>query len=268
MRAIRGVILVLALCATAHAEGALVIHGGGHLSRDVLRQFAALGGGAQGRLVVIPTASATPDDHEALVTAMTALGFASVEVLHTTSRDTANDAAFVAPLTTATAVWFDGGEQSRLERAYHGTAVEDELHRLLARGGVIGGSSAGAAIMSRVMIRGGRVTPRMGTGLDLVPGAIIDQHFIARSRKARLLTALHRHRDLIGLGIDEGTALIVHDDHADVVGESTVTVVLPAVHRQRAKIVALASGETADLAALTREAADRARTRTPRRLAR
>jgi len=106
-------------------------------------------------------------------------------VLHTRSRDKANTTEFVAPLRHATAVWFEGGQQSRLAAAYVGTEVERELYAMSDRGGVIGGTSAGAAIMSRVMVEGGNPEPRMGTGLDLLPGTIVDQHFLVRGHPHR-----------------------------------------------------------------------------------
>jgi cyanophycinase len=248
---------LLATPAPAQAEGALVIHGGGRVSSELQKRFVALGGGTKGRLVVIPTASDNPTATEKLVAGWASWGFSSVEVLHARSRDEANDVDFAAALTTATAVWFAGGEQARLERIYRGTPVETELHALLGRGGVIGGSSAGAAIMSQVMIRGGKTRPRMGSGLDLLPGAIIDQHFVARAREHRLLAALRKHRTLVGYGIDEGTAMIVKDSQLEVIGDSTVTVAMAAVRGEPAKLIVLADGETADLEALTDEAIER-----------
>jgi cyanophycinase len=236
----------------------------------VMREFFELAGGAHGRLVVIPTAADDVTDDAAFLDAWATFGFESIEVLHTTSRDTANDAAFAVPLTTATAVWFDGGEQARLERAYIGTRVEAGIRAVLERGGVIGGSSAGAAIMSRVMIRGGKTRPRIGTGFDLLAGAIIDQHFLARARQPRLLRALAAHPGLVGYGVDEGTALIVRGGAAEVVGDSSVTVCQAAARRRPASCVALAAGETAELAGLTAEAAKRAashRSRRPKRAA-
>ena len=229
---------------TTQADGTLVIHGGGRLTHEVVAKFVELGGGADGTLVVIPTAAADVSHADELAASWRKAGFGTALVLHTRSRDRANADDFVAPLATATAVWFDGGDQSRLERAYTGTRVETELHALLDRGGVIGGASAGAAIMSKVMIRGGTTSPRMGTGLDLIPGVIIDQHFLARHHEPRLRRALRKHRRLIGIGIDEGTALIVHGNDLTVVGESTVTV------ERGGTATVLASGDTADLAAL------------------
>src|SRR5207302_6337873 len=109
-------------------------------------------------------------------------GAASVTLLHTRSRATANDASFCQPLAEATGVWLGGGDQSKLVSAYRGTAVESELHKLLRRGGVIGGTSAGAAVMSGPMIAGGNMPARLGQGFGFLPGGIVDQHFLRRNR--------------------------------------------------------------------------------------
>jgi cyanophycinase len=223
-----------------------VIHGGGTFPRAVAERFHALAGGADGHLVIIPTASGGAESTSQAAWARR--GFASIAVLHTTARDVADDETFVAPLARATAVWIEGGEQSRLERAYGGTRVETALHALLARGGVIGGTSAGAAIMSRIMIRGGKTRPRMGTGFGLLPGAIVDQHFVARARQPRLERALARHRGVVGYGIDEGTAMVVTGGAFTVVGDSTVTV-STATARRAVTCTARTAGETVELAA-------------------
>lgn len=241
-------------------SGALVIHGGGKLPASVVEPFFKLAGGESAKLVVIPTAGTTKDQVDAgpIIAAWQKRGFTDVQVLHTTSRDTADGADFVAPLGRATAVWFSGGLQARLEAAYHGTAVERALHALLARGGVIGGTSAGAAVMSGVMIRSGKDTPDVGRGFDLLPGAIVDQHFIARKRQGRLIVALAAHRGLVGYGIDEGTAMIVRGRTIRVVGDSTVTVVLSKSDMRDTRTITLEAGGVADLVAMSRAAVARA----------
>src|SRR5206468_722813 len=104
--------------------------------------------------------------------------------------------------TEATAVWMGGGDQSRLAAAYRGTAVERELKNVLRRGGVIGGSSAGAAVMSSIMITGGNPEAQVDTGFGLLPGFVIDQHFHNRNRLARLRGVLAKNPEYLGLGID------------------------------------------------------------------
>ena len=101
-----------------------------------------------------------------------------------------------------TGVWLSGGDQSKLVAAYQGTAVEKELQRLLARGGVIGGTSAGAAVMSQVMILGGRTPVAVGTGFGFLKGVVVDQHFLTRHRLDRLLGVLARYPQYPGLGME------------------------------------------------------------------
>ncbi|MEX2212623.1 MAG: cyanophycinase [Phycisphaeraceae bacterium] len=241
-------------------KGSLVIHGGGKLPDSVVKEFVKLAGAAEAKLIIIPTAGLTKEEVEAekYVKAWQARGFEHVTVLHTVSRDKAGEKAFVEPLTKATAVWFEGGQQSRLESTYVNTLVEEELYKVLDRGGVIGGSSAGAAIMSRTMIRQGNPAPEMGSGLGLMPGAIIDQHFNQRERKVRLLAALKEHPGLAGYGIDEGTALVLKSRFMRVVGEGNVTIILGASKTRPAREIVLKEGGYADLMAMHRAAIARA----------
>src|SRR5205814_3071434 len=125
----------------------------------------------------------------------------ALTLLHTRDRKKASDAAFVKPLTEATAVWFGGGDQSKIMAAYRGTAVEAELHKLLRRGGVIGGTSAGAAIMSKVMITGGNPKATVGTGFGFLTHAVVDQHFLKRKREERVMGVLAAHPGLFAIGI-------------------------------------------------------------------
>jgi cyanophycinase len=209
-------------------EGSLVICGGNEMPDAVYARFRELAGGEQSRLVVIPTANERADTAEPVFwTAFwTGRGFSSVTVLNTRSRETAESPEFAAPLASATAVWINGGCQSRFADVYVGTRVERELGALLKRGGVIGGTSAGAAIQSRLMIAGGNPDAQLRQGLDLLPGAVIDQHFKVRQRLPRLLNVVEQHPGYIGLGIDEGTALVCRGRSIEVVGRSTVTVCL------------------------------------------
>lgn len=251
-------------------KGSLVICGGGKLPEEAARQFMKLAGGNKARLVIIPTASSTADkaDAEKFLSSWRRRMPASAVLLHTRSRQQADAEDFSSPLRDATGVWFSGGSQSRISAAYLGTGVEKALYALLARGGVIGGASAGAAIMSRVMITGGTAKADLGTGFNLLPGAVIDQHFSARKRRGRLAGVIAARPELVGYGIDEGTALIASGRRLTVVGESTVTVLLgPAgkgVDESRPlKEQLLRKGMVADLTALRRAAAARAGERFP-----
>jgi cyanophycinase len=179
----------------------LWICGGGKLPAPVVAGFVAAGGGERGRFVLIPTASASADDpaeNAELLAIWRARGVGDVAILHTRDRQRAESAEFVEPLANATAIWFGGGAQERLREAYLGTAVEVALHAAMQRGVVIGGTSAGAAIQSRVMIESGNPVPKLTTGLGFLPEAILDQHFRARDRAPRLRAAVAAHPNLCG----------------------------------------------------------------------
>jgi cyanophycinase len=206
-------------------RGALVIVGGGRVTPDIERAFVTLAGGKAARVVVVPTASGYADDpreSRSFTERWRKAGAASVALLHTRKRAEADTEAFVKPLREATGVWLSGGDQSRLTAAYGGTAVERELKQLVGRGGVVGGTSAGAAVMSELMITGGRREATTGKGFGLLKGVVVDQHFLKRDRVVRLLGVLERAQGPIGVGIDEATAVVVRGDELEVVGDSYV----------------------------------------------
>ena len=216
--------------------GALVIVGGGGSTPAIWDRFMELAGGDSAVIVYFPTASAGDIDttDNASLRAWRQRNPRSAVIMHTRSRDTANTEAFVAPLRRATGVWFGGGVQSRITDAYLGTKTEEALHDLLRRGGVIGGTSAGAAIMTEVMITGDRrpandsTAPReatLGRGFGFLPSAVADQHFTQRNRQPRLVGVLRQHPGLVGFGVDEATALIVHGRRdLEVLGRGRVNV--------------------------------------------
>jgi cyanophycinase len=249
----------------AGIDGALVIVGGGKTPDAVLDRFMKYAGGDKAKLVIIPTASATADkdDADKLLAPWKERKPASAVVLHTRDRKTADDAKFLEPLREATGVWFDGGSQERIADAYLGTGVEKELYALLKRGGVVGGTSAGAAVMSRLMIASGTKEAKEAKGFDLLPGVVVDQHFLKRDRKGRLFGLIDRHPGLVGFGIDEGTALVVKGRNLSVVGDSTVTVYLAKSPQREARSFELRPGPLADLTALRRAALARAAPQVP-----
>ena len=207
--------------------GALMLCGGGPLPPKLLETFFEMGQASQGSLVIIPSASSLADtgDYEPMLGTWQQYPWASVQVLHAHDRNQIeNDVDFVKPLQKATAVWISGGDQRRLAERYLGTPVEKELKKVVDRGGIIGGTSAGSAIASRVMISGGRQQPVIANGLDLLPGAIIDQHFSQRKRYERLASAVQQHPDRVGIGIDESTGLVVSQKRARVLGAGSVYV--------------------------------------------
>ncbi len=220
----------------------------------VRNRFLELAGGKNARLVIIPTAHTKADHLETMASYpyWRAQKVASVSFLHTRKHDEANDPKFVKPLTEATGVWLPGGDQSMLVAPYRGSLVERELHKLLARGGVIGGTSAGASAMSRLMIVGGNPLAQVGTGFGLLPEVVIDQHFHNRNRLPRLLSILTRYPQYVGLGIDEETAVVVHGGQATILGNANVRLCLPGESKNPAQVRVLKAGEKVDLGALLR----------------
>ena len=224
--------------------GSLVICGGGSLPSEIYEKFIDLAGGEQSRLVVISTASSTADtpDVEQYLERWRKLKLATLHVLHTRSRDVAETPEFWEPLTKATAVWFMGGTQGWVVDTYLDTQTARQIHAVFERGGVIGGTSAGAAIMSPLMIRRGHPVAETGRGFGFLPGTVIDQHFLKRDRLPRLLQVLSDNPHLVGVGIDEGTAIVVKGRQFRVIGESKVLTCLAPAGDQPAKVEALEPG--------------------------
>jgi cyanophycinase len=193
-------------------------------------RFIELAGGAGARIVIVPAAGTddTFPDHWPGYRVFREAGVMDVAVLHTRDPVEADSDAFVQPLRRATAVWLPGGRQWRLADAYLGTRTLRELHALLDRGGVIGGTSAGASIQASYMVRGAvegntiMMAPGYEEGFGFLRGAAIDQHLLARGREDDMLEVIARHPGLIGIGLDEGTAIVVTGDRATVLGRGRV----------------------------------------------
>jgi cyanophycinase len=239
-----------------------VIVGGGLIPDAVYQRFVELAGGPYARIVVIPTASEYAqstwlESHMTLL--FNSMGVLDVQFLHTRSREVANDPQFVQPLKQATGVWLGGGVQQRLTDAYLGTEVEKAMHNVLTRGGVVGGTSSGAAVMSRLMIRQGKTVAETSQGFGFITGAVIDQHFLRRNRQQRLMGVLENNPGLFGLGIDEQTAVIVEGRSISVVGNSQACVCYAGCPERPAKVQTLGDGDRADLVALSRAAIARTR---------
>jgi cyanophycinase len=232
--------------------GSLMIVGGGAVTPEIRRKFVELAGGGRARIVLIPGSDPGPGGEERLLSAWRSSGVISIEVLNARDRWMADDLEFCAPLKRATGVWFGGGYQELLAERYVDTAVQDCLHELLKRNGVVGGCSAGAALLSRVMIRDGDTVPVEARGLDLISEAIVDQHFLARNRLWRLQQMLEAHPGLVGLGIDEATALVIQlcTWQMSVVGESYVVTCVPDPGGPTSRIEILKPGDNVTLAQL------------------
>jgi cyanophycinase len=243
MRPHPGFALVLALtaCATVSqpasrlpgvaatgAAGHLVIVGGGGTPDAVIARAIELAGGSSARGVILAQASSRPEAGSESVAFWKEKGLVDVS-----SLDLADPAAARELIAEADLLWFPGGDQSRLLRAIDEAEVLPAIRERYASGAVVGGTSAGAAVMSSVMIVGGETADlkvvRAGSvetveGLGLLAGTIVDQHFLRRQRFNRLLSAVLARPDLIGIGIDERTAIVVTGSRFEVIGEGGVLV--------------------------------------------
>ncbi len=232
------------------AHGSLVLVGGGHTTDQIRAEFVRLAGGPGARIVLIPSAcSASSLEHiQQCLDVWQAYPLASLAYVDAASREQADSPEFVRPLLDATGVWMPGGYQGRLMELYGGTRVEQALRQVLARGGVVGGTSAGAAVMSEVMILEGTTCEAVTSrGFGFLTRAVVDQHFSQRGRHARLLKVLDDHPGLLGLGVDESTALIVQGNRLHVLGQSRVTICMPSSSPQATLVYRLQSNDEVEL---------------------
>ena len=231
------VFLLLALTASASKygpkHGSLVIVGGGTVGPEIVKKFIDLGGGPDAEMVWIPTAADGDPKVDPATTFLARAGAKHVTVLHTRDRKVADTEEFVKPLKTARAVWFVGGRQWRLADSYLNTRTQKELFALLDRGGVIGGSSAGATIIGSYMVRGAvegnetMMSPGHEVSLGFLRHSAIDQHLLTRHREKDLIQVIDKHPDLLGIGLDESTAIVVQGDRFEVIGKSKVAIYDP-----------------------------------------
>jgi cyanophycinase len=237
-------------------KGSLVIVGGGDRDQSLMRRFVELAGGAgRARIAVVPMASGEPAaTGKDMVAELDSLGARSFVFLVDSAQ--AETAAEVRRLDSVTGIWFTGGDQVYITAALGGTASLRAMRQRYQDGAVVGGTSAGAAIMSDSMITGNQTPPGDSTGyygdeyptitrrrveiapgLGFLPQAIVDQHFIRRERHNRLMSAVLERPTLLGVGIDESTALeVAPDGRWRVLGESEVIV----YDARRARVPALA----------------------------
>ncbi len=208
--------------------GPLVIVGGGGTPESVRLQFVKLAGGKQGRIAVLPQASRREDRGVSSVKMFDAL-VGQVFIVELEDFERARK-----QINSATAVWFPGGSQLALYDALTKAGLAKLIRQRHARGLAVGGTSAGAAVMSDVMISSTPAKPglRAGNtpnsrGLGLVPNLIIDQHFVRRRRMNRLVGIVLDQPGRIGVGIGEATAIIVSDGRFRVMGENSVIVIDP-----------------------------------------
>lgn len=233
--------VLMTLPLLAGETGHLVIIGGGKRPMAMMREIVTLGGGADSRFLVIPMASSAPLDvalYQQYQLDKAGAGSVDFAIF---SPESADHDTTLARLDGVTGIFFSGGDQRRLAAHLAGTRFLERLHELYRDGAVIAGTSAGAAVMSRVMITGDEVglaedaepfqriaaeTVVTDTGFAFIEGAIIDQHFIRRKRHNRLISLVLERPELLGIGIDEATAIVVAPDGTfRVSGENTVLVI-------------------------------------------
>lgn len=207
------------------ARGAVIAAGGGALDERIYEEFVRMAGGPEARIVLIPTAGAEFGSHDGwtAIEELRKAGVERLEILHTRSRAVADLEAFSSPLDRATGVWLSGGRQWRLVDVYLETETHRALESVLARGGVIGGNSAGASALSSFLIRGGEDNGRVMTteraeGFGFLRNVAIDQHLLARGRENEMFDVLRAHPHLLGIGLTEGAALVITADLARVIG--------------------------------------------------
>jgi len=225
-----GLVAELQCQTTGPSSGSLVIVGGAMRDTAIINRFISLAGGVNAPIVLIPTASGEQIiDNAIAAEVLTSAGAKNVTVLHTYDPKVANTEAFVMPLRKARGVWFNGGRQWRFVDAYGGTLTETEIQKVLDRGGVIGGSSAGATIQGSYLVRGDTKTNTLVIG-DHVRGfaylknSAIDQHLLVRNREHDLIEVISQYPELLGIGLDENTAVVVKGDIMEVIGQSYVAI--------------------------------------------
>jgi cyanophycinase len=222
-------------------KGTLVVVGGGALEgTGILEKFIQLAGGPGASFVIVPTAGGNRNadgtirayKEETVVAPWLKRGIKNVRMLHTHDPAVADTEAFAAILRTANAVWFNGGRQWNIVDSYMNTLAYKEFHDVLARGGVIGGSSAGATIQGDYLVRGAIagsqivMTPEREheRGFNFLRRTAIDQHINARNRWDDLIPVIQKMPELLGIGLSEGTAIVVTGDRFEVAGKWKVAI--------------------------------------------
>ena len=234
------IIFFLANPIFSQEKGHLVIIGGGEKTTEIMQRIVELAGGINSKIVVIPNASSYPEEAAiSTIEQFNNIGCTNIDYILFT-REEADKDSLVEKLSGANGIFFSGGDQSYLTRDMLGTKLLDKVFEIYNNGGVIGGTSAGAAVMSEIMITGNELVNKdsidafisiqrnnieVKPGFGLIKSAFIDQHFIKRKRLNRTISVVLEHPDILGIGIDESTCIIVNpDDTFEVLGENQVIV--------------------------------------------
>jgi cyanophycinase len=223
------------------AKGALVIAGGGSLNNTgIIEEFVRLAGGADAKYIIVPTARGNKTQNgeiktykeEEVIASWLKRGLKNVHMLHTHDPKVADTEGFVKNLREANAVWFEGGRQWNIVDSYMNTLTYREFHKVLERGGVIGGSSAGATIQGDYLVRGAIAGPEIMMtpepehehGFNFLRRSAIDQHINTRNRWDDLIPVIKKYPNLLGIGLSEGTAIVVRGDRFEVIGKWKVAI--------------------------------------------
>ncbi|HLX61021.1 MAG TPA: Type 1 glutamine amidotransferase-like domain-containing protein [Planctomycetota bacterium] len=242
------------------SAGTLVIDGGG-FPRVAAERFVQASGGPDALILVIPTAIGDePPPGLGEGRRLQAAGAKNLKIFHLATRAEAFDEEKIKIIREAKGIWFCGGRQWRYVDRYLDTPAEKLMHELLARGGAIGGSSAGATIQGDYLVRGSPLgnTQMMAEGYErgmgFLKGVAIDQHFVKRNRFADMTELKAAFPQLLGLGIDEGAALVVTGHTLEVIGVGQVCIYdkATAVAKGETDYVPVKAGEKYDLKALAK----------------
>jgi cyanophycinase len=234
------IIFFLANPIFSQEKGHLVIIGGGEKTTEIMQRIVELAGGINSKIVVIPNASSYPEEAAiSTIEQFNNIGYTNIDYILFT-REEADKDSLVEKLSGASGIFFSGGDQSYLTRDMLGTKLLAKVFEIYNNGGVIGGTSAGAAVMSEIMITGNELVNKdsidafisiqrdnieVKSGFGLIKSAFIDQHFVKRKRLNRTISVVLEHPDILGIGIDESTCIIVNpDDTFEVLGENQVIV--------------------------------------------
>jgi cyanophycinase len=227
-------------CYAQTSKGHLVIIGGGDKTEYIMQRIVDLAGGPDAKIIIIPNASSEPKESaEYNVEEFKNLGCTNVDYIMFNREDADKD-SLLEILSGATGIFFSGGDQSYLTRDMLGTKLLEKVFEIYNNGGVISGTSAGAAVMSKLMITGNELINKDSSeifisiqknnvevkeGFGFIKSAFIDQHFIKRKRLNRSISVVLENPNLLGIGIDESTCIVVYPDETfEVLGENQVMI--------------------------------------------